>query len=55
MVLTRGHTNLIDNRKVKKMDVFPYISGAVNIGLTLDADTQFDAISMGDKVYKILN
>lgn len=41
--------------KVKKIDVFPSISGAVNIGLTLDADTQFDAISVGDKVYKILN
>lgn len=41
--------------KVKKIDVFPSISGAINIGLTLDADTQFDAISVGDKVFKILN
>ncbi len=41
--------------KVKKIDVFPSISGAINIGLTLDADTQLDAISVGDKVFKISN
>ena len=40
--------------KVKKIDVFPSISGAMNIGLTLEIDTQFDAISVGDKVFKIL-
>ena len=39
--------------KVKKIDVFPSISGAINIGLTLDADVQFDAISVGDKVFKV--
>ena len=41
--------------KVKKIDVFLSISGAINIGLTLDADAQFDAISVGDKVFKISN
>ena len=40
---------------VKKIDVFSSISGAINIGLTLDADTQFDAINIGDKVFKISN
>lgn len=39
--------------KVKKIDVFSSISGAINIGLTLDADTQFDAVNIGDKVFKI--
>lgn len=39
--------------KVKKIDVFPSISGAINIGLTLDEDVQFDAISIGDQVFKI--
>lgn len=41
--------------KVIKIDVFPSISGTINIGLTLDADTQFDAISVRDKVFKIIN
>lgn len=41
--------------KVKKVDVFPSISGAINIGLTLDDDTQFDSINVGDKVFKISN
>ena len=41
--------------KVKKVDVFPSISGAINIGLTLDDDTQFDSINIGDKVFKISN
>lgn len=41
--------------KVKKIDIFPSISGAINIGLTLDADTQFDDIKVGDRVFKILN
>lgn len=41
--------------KVKKIDVFSSISGALNIGLTLDDDMHFDAISIGDKVFKILN
>lgn len=39
--------------KVKKVDVFPSISGALNIGLTLYEDTNFDSINIGDKVYKI--
>ena len=41
--------------KVKKIDVFPSISGAINIGLTLDDDAQFDVINIGDKVFKISN
>ena len=41
--------------KVKKIDVFPSISGKVNIGLTLDVDKLFDAVAKGDKVYKILD
>ena len=41
--------------KVKKKDVFPTISGAINIGLTLDAEAQLDVISVGDKVFKISN
>lgn len=40
---------------VKKIDIFPSISGAINIGLTLDADTWFDAIQEGDKVFKIID
>lgn len=39
--------------KVKKIDVFPSISGAINIGLTLDDDLRFDDINIGDKVFKI--
>lgn len=39
--------------KVKKVDVFPSISGALNIGLTLYEDTNFDSINIGDKVYTI--
>lgn len=41
--------------KVKKIDVFPSISGALNIGLTLDDEVQFENISIGDKVFKVLN
>lgn len=41
--------------KVKKIDIFPSISGAINIGLTLDADAQFDSIQVGDKVFKIMD
>lgn len=41
--------------KVKKVDVFTAFSGALNIGLTLEDDAQIEAISIGDKVYKILN
>lgn len=41
--------------QVRKIDVFSSISGAINIGLTLDTDTQFDAVHIGDKVFKILN
>lgn len=40
--------------KVKKIDVFSSISGALNIGLTLYDDLQFDFLSVGDVVYKIL-
>lgn len=40
--------------KVKKIDVFPSISGAINIGLTLDDDIEFHNINIGDKVFKIL-
>ena len=40
--------------RVQKIDVFPSISGAVNIGLTLDADARFEDVNVGDKVYKIL-
>lgn len=39
---------------VRKIDVFPSISGAINIGLTLDDAVQLDAISVGDKVFKII-
>lgn len=41
--------------KVRNIDVFPSISGAINIGLTLVDDIKFDAISVGDKVFKISN
>ncbi len=41
--------------KVKKIDVFSSISGAINIGLTLDADTQFDIVSVGSPVFKVSN
>lgn len=41
--------------KVKRIDIFPSISGDINIGLTLDADTQFDSIKVGDKVFKIID
>ena len=41
--------------KVEKIDVFPSISGALNIGLTLDDDEKLEAISIGDKVFKISN
>lgn len=41
--------------KVRNIDVFPSILGAINIGLTLVDDIKFDAISVGDKVFKILN
>ena len=37
---------------VQKLDLFSSISGAVNIGLTLDDDSQFDVIRIGDKVFK---
>ena len=33
--------------KVKESDVFPSISCAINIGLTLYADTQLDSIGVG--------
>lgn len=33
--------------KVKKSDVFPLMSCAINIGLTLYADTQLDSIGVG--------
>lgn len=39
--------------KVKNIDVFPSISGAINIGLTLVDDEKFNTISVGDKVFKI--
>ena len=41
--------------KVKKVDVFIAFTGALNIGITLEDDAQLEAISVGDKVYKILN
>ena len=41
--------------KVIKIDTFPSISRAINIGLTLDSDTQFDVIKVGDKVFKIID
>lgn len=41
--------------KVKKIDVFPSISGEMNIGLTLDDSIQFDAINIGAKVFKVSN
>lgn len=41
--------------KVKKIEVFPGFTGAINIGITLEDDAQLEAISVGDKVYKILN
>lgn len=40
--------------KVKKIDIFPAISGNLNIGLTLYDDEQFNLVSIGDKVYKIM-
>lgn len=39
--------------KVKNIDIFPSISDALNIGLTLHDDLAFDLIDVGDKVYKI--
>ena len=39
--------------KVKKVDVFPSISGSLNIGLTLYDNKQFNFLNVGDKVYKI--
>lgn len=47
------HNNLFF--KVKKAEVFTAIWGGINIGLTLEYDAQLDAISIGDKVFKILN
>lgn len=41
--------------KVKKVDIFTSIGGALNIGLTLDADGLFDAIDRGDKVFKVID
>ena len=38
---------------VQKMELFSSISGALNIGLTLDVDSQFDVIRIGDKVFKM--
>ena len=39
--------------RVQKIDVFSSISGAINIGLTLDDISQIDRIRIGDKVFKI--
>ena len=41
--------------KVKKIDIFPSIAGALNVGLTVYDDAQFDFINIGDKVYKIMD
>ena len=41
--------------KVKKIDVFPSIAGALNIGLTVYEDAHFDFINIGDRVYKIID
>lgn len=38
--------------KVKKIDIFPSIAGALNIGLTLYDNEKFDLLNIGDKVYK---
>lgn len=40
--------------KVKTIDIFPAISGNLNIGLTLYDDEQFHFLNIGDKVYKIV-
>lgn len=39
--------------KVKKIDVFSSISGALNLGFTLEEDISVEAVSVGDKVFKI--
>lgn len=38
--------------KVKKIDIFPSIAGALNIGLTLYDNEEFVLLGIGDKVYK---
>ena len=38
--------------KVKRIDIFPSITGALNLGLTLYDDEKFDLLNIGDKVYK---
>ena len=40
--------------KVIKADVFTSIAGAINIGLTLEADALFESICKGDQVFKIV-
>lgn len=40
--------------KVIKVDVFPSITGALNIGLTLDADALFESVGIGDQVFRPL-
>lgn len=50
MIKTKSNDLLF---KVKKIDIFPAISGNLNIGLTLDDDEQFNCINIGDKIYKI--
>ena len=40
--------------KVTKIDIFSSISGAINLGLTLEENINFDAINVGDKVFKII-
>ena len=37
--------------KVKEIHVFHSILGGINIGLTLDATPQLDAVRVGDKVW----
>ena len=39
--------------RVRKIEVFSSISGAINIGLTLNDDSRFDMIRRGNKVFKI--
>lgn len=41
--------------KVSRIDVFNSISGAINIGLTLNEDIRLDAIHIGDLVFKVIS
>lgn len=51
MIRTKSNDLLF---KVKKIDIFPAISGKLNIGLTLYDDEQFNFLNIGDKVYKVV-